>query len=322
MPRPPARASSACASSMPPPGRVGIVKPQVVLLRALRAPRASPPSRTSSPRRAQRRPARRSPTPSAATSASTMDAYGEAWLTPGSPLEADAMTANPFLGVGSLDDTFDLAERHGKGVFVLAATSNPEAFTAQRARSRRRVATVVGGADRRARSRSATPRHAADGEWASIGFVIGATVDSPDAGLPALSARSRRSSRRASATRAPGPPISPRRFGELAPLRHREREPQHPRRRARWARRRRIEARASEYRVTMPMAAPSNGAPPHPRSRRATRGRPCRGIPSRRRRAPRARGARRRTSRCASSRRRSCCGARSPTRRRPPARCG
>ncbi len=34
---------------------------------------------------------------------STMDAYGEAWLTPGSPLEADAMTANPFLGVRTLD---------------------------------------------------------------------------------------------------------------------------------------------------------------------------------------------------------------------------
>ena len=64
---------------------------------------------------------------------STMDAYAEAWLTPGSPLEADAMTANPFLGVGTLDGTFALAEASGKGVFVLAATSNPEAFPAQRA---------------------------------------------------------------------------------------------------------------------------------------------------------------------------------------------
>ena len=63
----------------------------------------------------------------------TMDAYAEAWLTPGAPLEADAMTVNPFLGIGTLEGTFRLAEDSGKGVFVLAATSNPDAFTAQRA---------------------------------------------------------------------------------------------------------------------------------------------------------------------------------------------
>ncbi len=34
---------------------------------------------------------------------STMDDYARAWLTPGSPLEADALTVNPFLGVGALD---------------------------------------------------------------------------------------------------------------------------------------------------------------------------------------------------------------------------
>ncbi|MBW8873198.1 MAG: orotidine-5'-phosphate decarboxylase, partial [Leifsonia sp.] len=33
---------------------------------------------------------------------SSVDAYGEAWLTPGSPLEADAMTAVAFQGLGSL----------------------------------------------------------------------------------------------------------------------------------------------------------------------------------------------------------------------------
>ena len=40
----------------------------------------------------------------------TMDAYASAWLTPGSPLEADALTVNPFLGVGTLDSTFARAE--------------------------------------------------------------------------------------------------------------------------------------------------------------------------------------------------------------------
>ena len=64
---------------------------------------------------------------------STMDAYGAAWLTPGSPLEADAMTAVAYQGLGSLAGAFALAERHDKGVIVLAATSNPEAFATQAA---------------------------------------------------------------------------------------------------------------------------------------------------------------------------------------------
>ena len=34
---------------------------------------------------------------------SSVDAYGQAWLTPGSPFEADAMTAVAYQGVGSLD---------------------------------------------------------------------------------------------------------------------------------------------------------------------------------------------------------------------------
>jgi orotidine-5'-phosphate decarboxylase len=113
----------------------------------------------------------------------TMDAYAQAWLTPGAPLEADAITANPFLGLGTLEGTFRLAEQARKGVFVLAATSNPDAFTAQRA-------TLEGGQTVSARivaevsARNA--RTTADGSWASVGFVIGATVDWADAGLAAV----------------------------------------------------------------------------------------------------------------------------------------
>ncbi|WP_106813892.1 orotidine-5'-phosphate decarboxylase [Microbacterium timonense] len=115
---------------------------------------------------------------------STMDAYAEAWLTPGSPLEADAMTANPFLGTGTLDGTFALAEASGKGVFVLAATSNPDAFTAQRARLED-GATVSAGIVREVSARNAatTP----EGRWGSLGFVIGGTVDWAQAGLTAFS---------------------------------------------------------------------------------------------------------------------------------------
>ncbi|MEV4688283.1 orotidine-5'-phosphate decarboxylase [Microbacterium sp. LWH3-1.2] len=110
----------------------------------------------------------------------TMDAYAQAWLTPGSPLEADALTVSPFLGVGALDGTFDVALRNGKGVFVLAATSNPEAQGPQRAHHAD-GATVSAGIVREVSERNtrATPA----GEWGSLGFVIGGTVDWSDAGL-------------------------------------------------------------------------------------------------------------------------------------------
>jgi orotidine-5'-phosphate decarboxylase len=64
---------------------------------------------------------------------STVDAYAEAWLTPGVALESDAMTAVAYQGVGSLDAVFARADAGGKGVFVLAATSNPESVPLQAA---------------------------------------------------------------------------------------------------------------------------------------------------------------------------------------------
>lgn len=115
----------------------------------------------------------------------TMDAYAAAWLTSGSPLEADALTVNPFLGVGSLDSTFAQAEASGKGVFVLAATSNPEAGTVQRALSGDAVPQPVSAAiidQVSARNSRTTP----EGEWGSLGFVVGATVDWRDAGIAAF----------------------------------------------------------------------------------------------------------------------------------------
>lgn len=112
----------------------------------------------------------------------TMDAYGDAWFTPGAPLEADALTVNPFLGAGTLSHTFDLAEAHGKGVFVLAATSNSDAFPTQRARLTGDE-TVSAGIIAEVSARNA--RHTPAGQWAALGFVIGATVDWSDAGLVA-----------------------------------------------------------------------------------------------------------------------------------------
>jgi orotidine-5'-phosphate decarboxylase len=124
---------------------------------------------------------------------STMDGYAHAWLAPGAPLEADAVTVSPYLGVGALRPTFEFARQHGKGVFVLAATSNPEASDLQRAivhhpapvsRAAESPQTVAHDVIREASALAAAVTDA--GEWSSIGFVIGATVDPIERGLPAV----------------------------------------------------------------------------------------------------------------------------------------
>lgn len=115
---------------------------------------------------------------------STMDDYARAWLTPGSPLEADALTVNPFLGVDALDGAFALAEKHGKGLFVLAATSNPEAEGLQRSTGATGE-TVSAGIIAEVSARNAAA--SAEGEWGSFGFVIGATVDWTAAGITPFS---------------------------------------------------------------------------------------------------------------------------------------
>jgi orotidine-5'-phosphate decarboxylase len=116
---------------------------------------------------------------------STMAGYASAWLEPGSPLESDAVTISPYLGPDSLRDTITTAVRADKGVFVLAATSNPEAASLQTARTvdvaseedqtvARRVARDVAWAN-------GSP--AFEGGLGPVGLVIGATVDRDEAGL-------------------------------------------------------------------------------------------------------------------------------------------
>ena len=64
---------------------------------------------------------------------STVAGYAGAYLDPASPLAADAVTASPYLGFGSLRPLLDAAYANGRGVFVLALTSNPEGAAVQRA---------------------------------------------------------------------------------------------------------------------------------------------------------------------------------------------
>lgn len=56
----------------------------------------------------------------------TMQGYARAYLMADSPFAADALTVSPYLGVGSLQPAFDAAAESGRGLYVLARTSNPE----------------------------------------------------------------------------------------------------------------------------------------------------------------------------------------------------
>jgi orotidine-5'-phosphate decarboxylase len=100
---------------------------------------------------------------------STTQAYAEAYLDPASPLGSDAITASPYLGIGSLDPMFDVATRHGTGLFLLALTSNKEGPEVQQAvREGRTVAASVLAA-LAARNEGAEP-------LGSFGAVVGATL--------------------------------------------------------------------------------------------------------------------------------------------------
>lgn len=108
---------------------------------------------------------------------STIEAYGAAWLSAGSPLEVDAMTAVAYQGVGSLDSTIALAGSNGKGVFVLAATSNPEAFATQTAVRTTGASVAAGIVD------EVEILNAGSASLGSVGVVIGATVNATDYGI-------------------------------------------------------------------------------------------------------------------------------------------
>lgn len=56
----------------------------------------------------------------------TMAAYAGAWLSGGSPSAADALTVPPHFGSDALGPAVSLALGNGRGLFVLAAMSNPE----------------------------------------------------------------------------------------------------------------------------------------------------------------------------------------------------
>ena len=112
---------------------------------------------------------------------STVAAYGAAWLSAGSALEADAMTVSAYQGVGSLGKVVELAQNGGKGLFVLAATSNPEGVelqTAVRDRGHAVGETVAAGIVLDVGALNTTSE-----SLGPVGVVLGATVSAADYGI-------------------------------------------------------------------------------------------------------------------------------------------
>jgi orotidine-5'-phosphate decarboxylase len=117
---------------------------------------------------------------------STMTAYAEAYLGKDAVAPPDALTVSPYLGYESLRPAIDLAEQTGRGLFVLALTSNPEGASVQHA-------TLDGEYVAESMVRGAAGDNAAaraHGELGSVGLVIGATVGTAvdDLGLDLVAA--------------------------------------------------------------------------------------------------------------------------------------
>jgi len=115
---------------------------------------------------------------------STMDAYAAAYLSDGSPLAADAITLSPYLGFATLDSAIELADRGGRGAYVLALTSNPEGPQVQHARSAngRSVGQII--VDEAARRNAIRRRSGA--ALGPVGVVVGATIGQTGTDFTAL----------------------------------------------------------------------------------------------------------------------------------------
>jgi orotidine-5'-phosphate decarboxylase len=108
---------------------------------------------------------------------STVGAYADAYLGPTSPLAADAITVQPYLGFGALRPFVTAALDQDRGVFVVTLSSNPEGAQVQTARGDdgatvaatmlRQIAELNDGG---------TP-------MGSIGAVVGATIQATDEDL-------------------------------------------------------------------------------------------------------------------------------------------
>ncbi len=96
------------------------------------------------------------------------------------------MTISAYQGLGSIEQVMVAAEAAGKGLFVLAATSNPEAAAIQRAvlqQSSRAGSTVAQAITQGVIGWNQGRADAATRALGSIGVVFGATTDLRLAGI-------------------------------------------------------------------------------------------------------------------------------------------
>jgi orotidine-5'-phosphate decarboxylase len=113
----------------------------------------------------------------------TMAAYAAAWLSPDSPLAADAVTAVAYLGIGALQPLFDLAATHRRGVLVVVRSSNPEGRSLQRARTDEGRGPAV---EDLLLEEIAARNRGGPGLAGTVGAVIGATLRPSAFPLPDL----------------------------------------------------------------------------------------------------------------------------------------
>ena len=105
---------------------------------------------------------------------STMAGYARAWLSDDSPLQADAVTVSPYLGLDSLTPALDAAVATGRSVIVLSATSNPEGPQFQ-------TLTTPNGVSVSQEVVDWAASHNAAHSAGTVGVVVGVTVTSaPD----------------------------------------------------------------------------------------------------------------------------------------------
>jgi orotidine-5'-phosphate decarboxylase len=115
---------------------------------------------------------------------STNEAYAEAFLGAGAPLEADAVTVHPYLGLAAMDAFVTRADTAGACLLVVTRSSNPEGRAVQAARDERGrpiEETLLDGI-------GSLNAALAPGEIGPVGAVIGPSPELPPLDLAAARA--------------------------------------------------------------------------------------------------------------------------------------
>lgn len=103
----------------------------------------------------------------------TGEAYAQAYFSPSSPLRADALTLNPYLGLMALEKAIDFAVQNDGGLFVVVRSSNPEGVVQQQARQADGLTVAQALC---AQVTMLNRRFAGEGPG-PVGAVVGATCD-------------------------------------------------------------------------------------------------------------------------------------------------